>query len=177
MSWSVTLHLYLQSRVVRNAVSMLIWTTKRDDIDFKFLRKVCPVALHPCRPGPGSAFPLVCCLFDFCLVLRLFLLVFPIGANGEPLLQIAFFHYEGNYVTHSATNCWSIPVFPSGELSALDRRLTALRSVFNAKSASCSLLKIASQEHQFGTTLPDLTVWCVVFFAKHIICGKVSLPN
>ena len=29
-----------QSRSVRNAVASFIWTTKRDDLDFKFLRKV-----------------------------------------------------------------------------------------------------------------------------------------
>lgn len=32
--------LFPQSRSVRNAVASFIWTTKRDDVDFKFLRKV-----------------------------------------------------------------------------------------------------------------------------------------
>ena len=35
-----------QSRSVRNAVASFIWTTKRDDLDFKFLRKVSHCHLH-----------------------------------------------------------------------------------------------------------------------------------
>jgi len=40
----------LMSRSVRNAVAYFIWTTKRDDVDFKFLRKD-QIVNHYCKAG------------------------------------------------------------------------------------------------------------------------------
>ncbi|KAL9959524.1 hypothetical protein ACROYT_G032852 [Oculina patagonica] len=40
----------LMSRSVRNAVASFIWTTKRDDVDFKFLRKD-QIVNHYCKAG------------------------------------------------------------------------------------------------------------------------------